>query len=449
MRPNTVRMERLESRALMAADETLGTAQQLGAIGSFTGADTVGPADVSDYYRFSLAAAGNVTVTLRNLSANANLELIQDKNNNGVVDSGEKLRLSSETGTSQDWISDGLVAGSNYYVRVFNAAGSTSPAYTLNVVGHAYAASGFATRGSEQALIGFERLDGSTTPLDPNAITWIVAHGRISGPHADNIARLAAAVDGFQAGDQVLALDWSSVTRKAGTTTNSSLTDFLGEGWIPYVASFVATKLVSLGFNSNNLINLAGHSWGAVLSGEIANRMRLSASSAVFGVNRIVALDPARDSSIADLNSYNLAYNPESVNFATNSRFARAFFSSSSSLIGSIGSATSAGTADESFRVNVGSGTAAHSNVVTLFSKMLERNNAGSPDAVSALFGLGTMSSSVAKPWKLNAYSSSGSLSSTGKFEGVLDGTQLGGDWLPQRLRYVSIATQLEVTVLA
>jgi len=38
---------------------------------------------------------------------------------------------------------------------------------------------------------------------------------------------------------------------------------------------------------------------------------------------------------------------------------------------------------------------------------------------------------------------------STGKFEGVLDGTQLGGDWLPQRLRYVSIATQLEVTVLA
>ena len=86
---------------------------------------------------------------------------------------------------------------------------------------------------------------------------------------------------------------------------------------------------------------------------------------------------------------------------------------------------------------------------MTLFSKMLERNNAGSPDAISALFGLGTMSTSVAKPWKLNAYSSSGSLSSTGKFEGVLDGTQLGGDWLPQRLRYVSIATQLEVTVLA
>jgi pimeloyl-ACP methyl ester carboxylesterase len=443
-------MERLEARALMAADETLGTARQLGALGQFSGADTVGPADVSDFYRFSLAAAGNVTVTLRNLSANADLELIQDKNNNGVVDSGEKLRLSYESGTSRDWISDGLAAGSNYYVRVFNPSGSSaSPAYTLDVVGRAYAASGFATRGSEQALVGFERLDGSTTPINPNASTWIVAHGRVSGPQADNIARLSAAVDGFQAGDQVLLLDWSSVVRKAGTTTTSSLSDYLGEGWIPYVASFVATKLTSLGFGSGNLINLAGHSWGAVLSGEIANRMRAPGSSTVFGVNRIVALDPARDSSIADPNIYNLAYNPENVNFAANSRFARAFFSSSSSLIGSIGSATSSATADETFRVNVGSGTAAHSNVVTLFSKMLERNNAGSPDAVSALFGLGTMSTSVVKPWKLNAYSSSGGLSSTGKFEGVLDGTLLGGDWVPQRLRYVSSTTQLEVTVLA
>jgi hypothetical protein len=422
---------------------SLVSAFDLGALGTLTSRrDTVGPTNKIDVYHFSLSKPGNVTISLGNLSADANLELVQDLNTNKTLDSSETLKISSEAGTSEDWISTGLLTAANYYIRVVGSSAAAN--YTLNAAFHPYLAGdyGYAVRGTSLGLVGLERADGTAGAITASKSTWLVIHGRFSGPHASNMERLASAVDKYNSTDQVLTLDWSSVTRKSDTATSGSISDFAGEDWIPAVADWVAKKLLSLGFSSSNLINEVGWSWGGVMTAVIAADMKAAGSATPFGVNRILALDPARN--------FPGGFDTDSINFAANSRFSRALFSNSNiPVIGSLGSGTNSATADESFRVDVGGGTAAHSNIVTIFSKMLEMNSAGSASAVAKLFSLGQLTTAVAKPWVLNQYDASGSRNKTGKFEGILDGTLNGGDWLPLKLRYVSTITSSEVSVLA
>lgn len=99
------------------------------AIGSSEVRDFVGTTDPVDLYRFILDRPSNAIVAIDGLSADADLELIEDLNGNGLLESLEIFAESSEFGTAAETIAiDGLAAGT-YFVRVSQFEGDTN--YTL------------------------------------------------------------------------------------------------------------------------------------------------------------------------------------------------------------------------------------------------------------------------------------------------------------------------------
>jgi hypothetical protein len=85
--------------------------------------DFVGTADPQDYYKIDLATPSNLNLTLKGLTSDANIELL---NGDGTV-----LGSSTNPGTAQDLVNLSLKAGS-YFVRVFPAATNTSTTYSLD-----------------------------------------------------------------------------------------------------------------------------------------------------------------------------------------------------------------------------------------------------------------------------------------------------------------------------
>lgn len=112
------------------AGNSLGEARDLNAIGSVA-SDFVGAADTQDFYRFELDTTSSVSVALNRLSADAKVELIQDRNGNGVVDDGEVLQTSSAGGATSANLNASSLAAGNYYVRVSSISGDTN--YQLNL----------------------------------------------------------------------------------------------------------------------------------------------------------------------------------------------------------------------------------------------------------------------------------------------------------------------------
>lgn len=115
------------------ARNTLSRARNLGTLStSNTYQDFVGTSDSNDYYRFDLSATTSVNIALNGLSADANVQLIRDTNNNKILDSGELLATSANTATTPEAINlTGLVAGT-YYVRVYPGTGASTN-YSLNL----------------------------------------------------------------------------------------------------------------------------------------------------------------------------------------------------------------------------------------------------------------------------------------------------------------------------
>ncbi|UZQ55583.1 pre-peptidase C-terminal domain-containing protein [Trichothermofontia sichuanensis B231] len=114
------------------AGNTLGTARNIGTLsGTQTFSDFVGSTDTNDFYRFNVASRSNFSLTLNGMSADADVQLIRDTNNNGIVDSGEVLASSTNGGTTADAISRTLDAG-NYFVRVY-PFGTANTNYTLSL----------------------------------------------------------------------------------------------------------------------------------------------------------------------------------------------------------------------------------------------------------------------------------------------------------------------------
>jgi len=234
--------------------------------------------------------------------------------------------------------------------------------------------------------------------------TWIVIHGRNSSPSSANLVQLAAALDGYSISDQVLVLDWSAAAA-------SGLLGGAGENCIKPVATWASSTLAGYGLSPDKL-NLAGHSWGAYVAAELAERQPTAQ------VNSIVALDPAID-------YWGGSYNPTAsgeVNFARNSRFSWAFYAYG----GSLGSATTASTADESFVVK----STDHSKLVNAVANLVSIINAR-PAArqIDEQFvtQAGELRLLVGIPhpsWIPNSYSSSGKRSATGTFEAVITATR-------------------------
>ena len=111
----------------LAAARNLGTAS-----GTQSYSDYVNSTDTDDFYKFVLGANSNVTLSLTGLGADAALQLIKDANNNGVIDSGDVLATSNNSGTNNESISSTLTAGT-YFARVYRVSGDTSYTLTTNV----------------------------------------------------------------------------------------------------------------------------------------------------------------------------------------------------------------------------------------------------------------------------------------------------------------------------
>ncbi|MEG3863388.1 S8 family serine peptidase [Microcoleus sp. herbarium12] len=100
--------------------------------GSINLTDFVGIGDSSDFYRFEIDTKSNFNLRLDNLRADADVKLIQDRNRNGILDSGEVIGYSVNIGTLPDAINVSNLAPGTYYVQVSSFL-NNSTNYNLNL----------------------------------------------------------------------------------------------------------------------------------------------------------------------------------------------------------------------------------------------------------------------------------------------------------------------------
>jgi len=86
--------------------------------GSIRLTEFVGTGDIDDFYRFDINTNSNFSLRLDGLTADADVDLIQDRNRNGVVENGEVIDYSLESGTIPDVINLSNLAPGTYYVQV-------------------------------------------------------------------------------------------------------------------------------------------------------------------------------------------------------------------------------------------------------------------------------------------------------------------------------------------
>jgi hypothetical protein len=113
---------------------TLSTARNVVGVenGSISLTDFVGLGDRDDFYRFDINTKRNFTLRLDGLTRDADVKLIQDRNRNGVVDFGETIDYSLESGTIPDIINVPNLAPGTYYVQVSSFLGNSTN-YNLNL----------------------------------------------------------------------------------------------------------------------------------------------------------------------------------------------------------------------------------------------------------------------------------------------------------------------------
>jgi hypothetical protein len=93
----------------------------------------VGDSSIDDLFRFNFAGTTNLTFNLTGLTDNANMSLIYDSNNNGLIDPGEVIATSTNLGNLSETITlSGLLAG-NYYLYVYRFAATVNTRYRLQL----------------------------------------------------------------------------------------------------------------------------------------------------------------------------------------------------------------------------------------------------------------------------------------------------------------------------
>jgi uncharacterized repeat protein (TIGR01451 family) len=113
------------------AGSTLATAFNLGTLANSTQNDFVGNVDSIDYYRFTLTNPSGLTLSLSGLSADADLELSQDKNGDGEIASDEIIQVSELTDNHNETIDVSALSAGNYFVKVSQYEGDTT--YNLSL----------------------------------------------------------------------------------------------------------------------------------------------------------------------------------------------------------------------------------------------------------------------------------------------------------------------------
>ena len=108
--------------------ENLNAAKSLGILGEIqTASDFVGAAEPADIYSFILNTPSLLGVTVDGLSADVDVELIQDINGNGAVGLEDFIASSNNLGTASETIvSNGALPAGTYFVRVSQFQGDTN-----------------------------------------------------------------------------------------------------------------------------------------------------------------------------------------------------------------------------------------------------------------------------------------------------------------------------------
>ena len=124
-------------QAISEPNNTLSSAHNIGTLSSGQTSsfnDFVGNTDIQDYYRFSLSATSNLNLSLTGLSADADVKLLQDSNNDGVFNYYDQvLQTSDNSGsTSEAMLLDPIAAGT-YYVQVYQGTSSINTNYSLSL----------------------------------------------------------------------------------------------------------------------------------------------------------------------------------------------------------------------------------------------------------------------------------------------------------------------------
>ncbi len=87
--------------------------------------------NIADIYRFRLESDATFRAVMNNLSANADIQLIQD-NGDGIIQEADIRKSSENTGTLAERVEDSLTTGV-YFLRVLRVEGNTTYDLTLTV----------------------------------------------------------------------------------------------------------------------------------------------------------------------------------------------------------------------------------------------------------------------------------------------------------------------------
>lgn len=107
-------------------DDLLNITGDFGVLGAAEVNDFVGNGNQVDIYSFILNTPSNLDVVLGGLSGDADLELIDDINNNGVAESLEVFAESKSVGNVNEIVAVDLLPEGNYFVRVSQFDGDTN-----------------------------------------------------------------------------------------------------------------------------------------------------------------------------------------------------------------------------------------------------------------------------------------------------------------------------------
>jgi hypothetical protein len=92
---------------------------------------SVSNTNTADVYRFNLHTEGSLSVSLLGLSADADVRLVQDTNNNGIVDPGEEIARSQNRDTLAEAIGIPTLEAGTYFAQVYQYSGNAD--YTLRL----------------------------------------------------------------------------------------------------------------------------------------------------------------------------------------------------------------------------------------------------------------------------------------------------------------------------
>jgi len=174
------------------AGNTLATARAIAGGATQIFNDFVGDADTDDFYQLNVGSDRYFSLTLSGLSANANVQLIQDSNGNGIIDAKETLALSQLSGSASESFNLPILAGS-YYVRVYQGGTGNNTNYNLSFTVTGLGTASYIDPSPVQSYFGtgvtrsfFNGTEPGYPSIYQSSNGKYVMHGAIAGYYTDN-----------------------------------------------------------------------------------------------------------------------------------------------------------------------------------------------------------------------------------------------------------------------